>query len=154
MNEHDVCSKLKFISRLEVGDKVNVKYMLVQKDGLLTRLSRMFYDENRGNTLNFVKNTITRTFEILKAYETSENMADRLMCTNLLQDLDKAKAGIRNLKETYDKDIKFTCDMDTLLQSITARLSNHSDHDGTRYLVGQNEVQKSPSSSPRKEKEL
>ena len=45
------------------------------------------------------------------------------MCLNLVNDLKNSKNGIINLKETYNNDIKFTCDLDTLLEIIEAKLS-------------------------------
>ena len=45
------------------------------------------------------------------------------MCANLINDLKNSKNGLSNLKETYSMDIKFTCDLDTLLQTIDAKLS-------------------------------
>jgi hypothetical protein len=41
---------------------------------------------------------------------------------NLIEDLKHSKSGITNLKETYIQDIKFCCDIDTLLQIIEAKL--------------------------------
>ena len=45
------------------------------------------------------------------------------MCKNLVEDLKNSKKGLMNLKETYNLDIKFCCDIDTLLQMIDAKLS-------------------------------
>jgi hypothetical protein len=44
------------------------------------------------------------------------------MCCNLIVDLKNSKNGLNNLKETYTLDVKFVCDLDTLLQTIDAKL--------------------------------
>jgi hypothetical protein len=44
------------------------------------------------------------------------------MCANLISDLRNSKNGLNNLKETYNLDVKFVCDLDTLLQTIDAKL--------------------------------
>jgi hypothetical protein len=44
------------------------------------------------------------------------------MCANIISDLKNSKNGLNNLKETYTLDIKFVCDLDTLLQTIDAKL--------------------------------
>ena len=44
------------------------------------------------------------------------------MCKNLVNDLKNSKAGLQNLKETYYLDMKFICDIDTLIQTIDAKL--------------------------------
>ena len=43
------------------------------------------------------------------------------MCANIISDLQNSKSGLNNLKETYTQDVKFVCDLDTLLQTIDAR---------------------------------
>ena len=48
------------------------------------------------------------------------------MCMNLIEDLKHCKSGITNLKETYIQDIKFCCDIDTLLQIVEAKLTETS----------------------------
>jgi hypothetical protein len=51
LNE-DVISKLKFLGRVQKGEKINVRHMFVQPDGLATKISRSFINlDSRGNTL-------------------------------------------------------------------------------------------------------
>ena len=50
-----IISRLKFIGKVQKGDKINVKYMFIQPDGIFTRISRSLINhDNRNNTLNFV----------------------------------------------------------------------------------------------------
>jgi septation ring formation regulator EzrA len=124
----EIISKLKFIGRLQKGEKINVKYMYVQQDGFSTMISRtLINQDNRSNTLNFIQNTINRAFELISVYEKSETKADKITCINIINDLKKAKIGMINLKETYLLDIMFGCNMDTLLQSIDAKLTDIQD---------------------------
>ena len=60
MDIYEIQSRLKFISSVQIGDKINVKFMLIQKDCITTKLSRTIYYENRQNTYNFIKDTINR----------------------------------------------------------------------------------------------
>lgn len=120
----EVISRLKFISKINKGEKLNVRYMFVQQDDMATRLSRTFYNkDNRGNTLNFVRNTIDRSFEIIFTYLNSDKVSERAMCHNIIQDLKRSKDGLINLKDTYVMDIKFCCDMDTILEDIDAKIA-------------------------------
>jgi hypothetical protein len=122
-SNQEIISRLKFISKLKKGEKINTRHMYVQPDGLGTCLSRtFFYQDNRGNALNFCQETITRAFELLVTLERSDNNADKVLFFDLLIDLQQSTTGLNNLKFTYISDIKFCCDMDTLLQVITARL--------------------------------
>jgi hypothetical protein len=100
----DILSKLKFISKIQEGEKINVKYLYVQQDGFMTKLSRTFYNlDNRGNTLNFVENTVKRSFEIIKLYINSDKLSERTICYNIIKDLEISKSGILNLMKTYMK---------------------------------------------------
>ena len=116
---NEVISSLKFIGKLKKGEKINTKFMYTQPDGFFTRLSRTFINhDNRNNTLNFVQRTITNSFDIISKYEKSEKKSDIKMLSNIINDLQNAKTGLKNLKETYSEDTKFGCDISTLLQSI------------------------------------
>lgn len=118
----ETISRLKFIGKIQIGDKVNLKSMYIQPDGLITQLFRSINQDNRSKTLIFLQDTINKTFEILKLYETSSKSADQIMCSHIISDLKNSKSGLNNLKETYADDIKFVCDLDTLLQTVDAKL--------------------------------
>lgn len=120
----EVISSLKFIGQLEKGDKINTKFMYRQPDGLRTRISRTFINyDNRYNTLSFVHRTINNAFEVLGNYERSNKPSDKAMCVHIVDDLKQAKIGLMHLKDTYSEDLKFKCDMDTLLQVIDSKMA-------------------------------
>lgn len=115
----EIHSRLKFISKIQKGEKVNTKYLYVQPVGFLTGLARtLFNQDNRGNTLSFLQNTIVKAFDILNLYSCSNRKSDKIICINLLKDLKQAKIGLINIKETYILDVKFCCDIDVLIQQI------------------------------------
>jgi hypothetical protein len=118
----ETISRLKFISKIQIGEKINLKYMYIQNDGLITQLTRTIFQDNRTKTLTFLQDTINKAFEILKCYQKSKKKSDKIMCSNLVEDLSGCKTGLKNLKETYISDIKFCCDIDTLTQMIEAKL--------------------------------
>jgi len=123
-SDKEVISRLKFIAKVQKGEKINVKYMFVQPEGIATRISRtLIHQDNRSNTLNFLRGTIARTFEIISTYTTSTKESYRNISIHVINDLRQAKNGLNNLKDTYLDDIKFTCDIDTLLQEIDAKLA-------------------------------
>lgn len=118
----DILSKLKFISKIQEGEKINVKHLYVQQDGFLTKLSRTFYNlDNRCNTLNFIENTINRSFEIISLYIISDKLSDRKISYIIVKDLENAKAGISNLMKTYINDNMFISRMETLLDNINSK---------------------------------
>ena len=53
----DIIPKLKFISRLNKGDKINVKNLYIQPNNFFNKISRSFiHIDDRTNTLIFVNN--------------------------------------------------------------------------------------------------
>jgi hypothetical protein len=126
-NSHEIISKLKFLGKIKKGEKINTRYMYVQPNGISTTFSRTFlYQDNRGNALNFVQETIYRAFELLISYDRlNTNDPKYLIGQHIVNDLDKATIGLQNLKFTYVSDTKFCCDMDTLLQLIVAKLQKY-----------------------------
>jgi len=119
----EIISKLKFIGKIQIGEKIDLKNMHLQSDGLYTQITRTINQENRYKTLVFIQDTISKAFEIIKCYENSIKSADKIMCSNIVSDLKFSRNGLNNLKETYAYDIKFCCDIDVLLEMINAKLS-------------------------------
>lgn len=120
MNPFEIKSRLKFISNVQVGDKINVKFMIIQKDSVYTKLSRTLYYETRQNTLIFVKDTIHRAFEIINM--DPPQMSKEYNLDMMKIDLAACKVGIEHLKQTYLGDVKFCCDLDTVIQEIDQQL--------------------------------
>ena len=123
--KQEIVSRLKFIGKVKKGEKINTRHMYVQPAGLTTTISRTFINQdNRGNALSFCQDTVQRAFELLNSYRHSISSPDQVAFNHLLTDLRNATTGLHNLKVTYITDTKFCCDMDTLLESIEARLSD------------------------------
>ena len=127
MDSHkEVISRLKFIGKVQKYEKINVKFMYVQPDGIATTISRTINQDNRRHTLSFVQNVVARSFEIVEKYVKSKDHSEQLLCQNILDDLKLAKNGLVNLKDTYVSDIYFCCQIDTLLEEIDSKLGNFS----------------------------
>ena len=45
-NNKETISRLKFIGKIQIGDKINIKDMYLQTDGLLTQVARTIFQEN------------------------------------------------------------------------------------------------------------
>ena len=127
MEDHrETLSRLKFIAKIQTGEKISIRHMYIQNDGLLTMLFRTLFPDNRVKTFVFINETISKSFEILKLYGKSSKVSEKIMCDNLVHDLKDAKNGLMNLKETYTSDLKFGCDIQTLLELIDAKLLEYS----------------------------
>lgn len=126
-SNQEIISRLKFIGKIKKKEKLNTRHMYVQPSGFTTSLIRTFWDQdNRGNTLSFVQDTINRSFELLVTYERNQ---DNTLMDHLLTDMSNSLTGIYNLKDTYIDDTKFCCDLDALIEHTKAKL--------IKYGVGQ-----------------
>lgn len=124
--EQEIVSRLKFIGKIKKGEKINTHHMCVQPEGLITNLKRTFWiHDNRNNTLTFVQDTISRSFELLLTYERSDKETEKLLGLKIVKDLRSAITGLQNLKSTYFDDTKFCCDIDTIIEHIEAKLNNY-----------------------------
>ena len=137
-NNDDIIPKLKFISRLSKGDKINVKNMYIQQNNFYNWISRSFFNiDDRANTLMFVHTTVKRGFDLLLHHIDSSNPFDIILCQNLYQDLRNTKIGFLNLRETYIEDVMFTCKIDALVEETDAKLTElETKH---RFLIARND---------------
>ena len=137
-NNDDIIPKLKFISRLSKGDKINVKNMYIQQNNFYNWISRSFFNiDDRANTLMFVHTTVKRGFDLLLHHIDSSNPFDIILCQNLYQDLRNTKIGFLNLRETYIDDVMFTCKIDALVEETDAKLTElETKH---RFLIARND---------------
>jgi hypothetical protein len=122
MNE--VITRLKFIGLIKKGEKINVKSLSVQQTSLLTSFWRMFNQENRDITLDFITSTVNRSFEIIQLMLLSSKSADMNICKNLCNDLIQSVIGLVNLQITYGHDRFFCCHLQTLIQSIELKIED------------------------------
>lgn len=139
-NNPEVIARIKFIGRLQKGEKINTRRYVVQSDGLITRLIRTFWEQdNRSNTLSFLQETIRSAFRLLEQFDKANTKESIGLKNLLLQDLKSVITGLANIKFTYVKDVKFCCDVDTLLELVVTKLGdNYIDSD---YNFESNEIE-------------
>ena len=121
---NDTLSKLKFIGKIQKGEKINVKYLYVQPSNWFTRISRTFYmTDNRINAYNFIESIINRCFEIISVNKQTRGLTTYKLNQSIINDIKDALVGIQNLKDTYSYDVMFCCKLDTLSDSIKLRIN-------------------------------
>ena len=106
--------KLKIIASLSIGDKLNTRFLLIQKDCLSTKVSRSFYGENRSHTITFCRNTIEQAISLFRQ---NQNV-DATQKNNIKHDLTQAILGLSNLKETYGDDVRVICEINEIIETI------------------------------------
>lgn len=118
-------SKLKFISKIESGKRVNLYDFTLIDDGIINNLMRRFiYHDSRWCTLDFIDKTISSAFEIARKYSRREDIQDKTLVTRIMEDIASSIQGIDNICKTYSDDRKFVSDVHIIRDSIPAMISD------------------------------
>jgi len=121
--DDDIIPRIKFIGKIQKGEKMNVKHMQVHPDSIVTKIIRSFvHTDTRANTFTFINTSIKKGFDILAMHLDNNRQFDRTLCQNLIADLRQCKAGMQNVKDTYIEDLMFCCKMDALMEETEARI--------------------------------
>ena len=119
----ELLARLKFIAKIQPLEKLSIYDMKVYPDNLFTTILRSIYrDNSRSKTLSFLEETIDKSFEVVHNYKNSEKISDQIMVKNIIDDLRSCKESMSNLKKTYTNDRIFCCEIDIIIDCISARL--------------------------------
>ena len=122
-SSEELISKLKFLSKIQKGEKMNVGGMFMQLDCFKTTVSRTIWNvDSRQNTLTFIEKVLNNSTELIELFLNSTQHAQYVMASNIMKDLESSKDGIRNLKITYNNDVMFCSKIDTFIQWVDAKL--------------------------------
>ena len=122
----DIIKKLKFITLIEQGERINVSTISTAHNNWFSSIYRSIFKESRQKTFQFLNEVIDRSFELIFLHKDSKKVSDRISCHQIIEDLMNSLVGIKHLQQTYSSDRNFYCDMETLLGSIFARLAELS----------------------------
>ena len=135
-NQQETIARLKFLGRVNKGEKINVKEMTLQTESYITSMSRsVWFVDNRNNTLSFIQNTIQAAFALLKLLLQASNVSSKELARVVVKDIDGARAGIANLKTTYSEDTYFCCEVDTYSETLKAKLMAIKSHNPDLFVV-------------------
>ena len=133
-SERDTLIDLEFISRIRVGQKINVRYRFLQNDGVVTAFSRTFWNiDNKDNALSFCDNTVRKTFNIIKLAEADmtrypEGSQDHKKAYSkvrrIIKLLCKASQGLENLQVTYSGYDRFISQLAHITGEINSELES------------------------------
>ena len=125
---HEVITRLKFISMVKRDEKINVKNMYIQPKNMFTSISRLFNQESRDTTLNFLTMTFNRVFEIITDYTFTQKSVDKMLIMSIINDLSLSINGLKNLQYTYSDDRLFVCHIETLIEMINSKIREIKDY--------------------------
>lgn len=128
----DTVSKLKFISKIREGEKLDVQSLRMSPDTWATSLHRTFLSrgESRDVTLEFIRGVIAEAFELAAkclTYESDDRAAHEgsqffdEIGNLIIRSLQESKVGIENLAKTYNDDRLFSSKLDTLTSTLDSK---------------------------------
>jgi hypothetical protein len=127
-NQQNTITRLKFLGKVNKGEKINVKEMTLQSEGYVTALSRSVWCvDNRNNTISFIQNTVQAAFNLVQLLSKNSGISDHELAKTIIRDIISAKIGINNLKTTYSEDTFFCCSVDTYVETMNAKLMDIKD---------------------------
>lgn len=120
----DIISRLKFISTVEPGEKIDVSTQTIMPNTYMNQIYNAFMrSEGRMDTLNFVRQSVTDAFDLLGSYTTRDNSYDRRIAHMIVDALVSSRRGILALTDTYKHDRMLTSRIETLVDLLDAKLS-------------------------------
>jgi len=117
-----IIAKLKFMSILSPHEKIDSRNLVVENNSIFTALKRLFMGDSRQTTINFFSTTTERAIEIINSLMHSKAVSDRIICSNILNDLINSTNGIRAIQQTYNDDKLIICELDALIEHISSKL--------------------------------
>lgn len=117
----DLLVSLEFLGQTKNGNKINTKNMsFVAQDSWSGSLFRTFSGEDRRHTVRFILQLIDHAVEVLAKLSKSPNkqQATDIYCKRILDKLEKAKEGIKNIRETYADDPHIVSQLNVCLDTI------------------------------------
>lgn len=118
----EILTKLKFIGMIQVGEKIDVRNQRIESNNIFTPMIRMIYGQGRDATYNYIFSIVEQGFALFYSLAASNKVSDTIVCANILQDMKKAMKGVSNMQETYRDDKMFSCELETLIVAIEAKI--------------------------------
>lgn len=115
----EIVANLKFISKIKVGEKVDVQSQQLHVNNWITGIYRTFIArrESRDLTFSYFRSVVTNAIEFIRALATSGVENDKKI-SSIMEALEESKIGFTNLKKTYEDDRMFESKIETLLSTI------------------------------------
>lgn len=115
-------SRVKFIGKLQPGQKICVSNQSIQENTYLTSFSRSLTGENREKVYTYISDTIQDSLDVLNSLVNTNNEYDVRVCRNLIMDMISMEPGLNNQETTYKNDKMFVSKIQTLRENLEVKL--------------------------------
>jgi len=121
----EIITKLKFLSKIRAGEKLNVKAMFVRDNSsVYQRFLRTLAleGESKDETLTFIKTIINEAVDLICVYRRNSNAFNQNIAALIIENLESAKEGLCSLSETYAYDNLFVSRIEAVMATLDARI--------------------------------
>lgn len=120
----DIVSKLKFLSKIKKGEKLDVNSLLLYPDNFQTTVYRtlMTKGESRTATLKFMITLFNDAFDLASKYLRKDDVFLKEIGNMIVSSLQESKSGIEGFIGTYSDDRMFVAQLETLNKTLDAKL--------------------------------
>lgn len=125
----DIVSKLKFISKIAVGEIVDVASLTLMDRNWKTSAYRTILarGESREGTFELFSETACLAFEMAAEYLSDKTAFFYNIGVMIIDAIQEAKQGILNHSKTYADDKMFVARSETLIKTIEAKIKDFSE---------------------------
>lgn len=118
---HELLVKLRFLSMIEDGKKINFGSLTFSNSGsLIDSMYRNITGENRKNLISHLLRIINQTISAINEYKDTE------YCKMIINHLASAKVGIQALIITYQGDPGIIAELETIMANINLQLGKNT----------------------------
>ena len=133
---HEVIGKLKFLAKIKLGEKINVRDLFVRdNDSIAQRFLRTVRNwttyfsasetvESKEATLAFIQDTVNTAITLIAVYQSETEGYKKDLATLIAKNLEESKVGIRNLISTYQNDRRFISETEAVIQTLEVRIAS------------------------------
>lgn len=139
----NVVTKLKFLSNVKPGEKINVRQLFVRDDtdwyqrfvrtmkNIIPKLFNptmpLTNGESKAETLEFIKFIYNEAIDLICVYNDPRDKFKQDISNMIIENINRSKTGINSLIHTYSEDIKFKSQIGAIVETLDARLSSVRD---------------------------
>lgn len=123
----ELVSRLKFISKIQPNQIVDLKSFSVMEPCISTSLYRTCIrlgSENRDDVLLFFIHTVNKSFDLAFEFTKMDDSYKKSLAKMIISSLDKSMVGILNYKKTYSKDIMYCSKIEAFIETFHVKYSN------------------------------
>ncbi len=119
---NDLLVKLKIISMIERGKKINISSMtFTDANSWLGSLDRTLSNEGRKNLIVYLNQIISQAIQAIDEYQNTE------FCQLIVNTLSQTKIGIQNLITTYNKYPDIIAQLEVYISNIDLQLNKNKE---------------------------